>query len=119
MQKQLLVGLVFAALLAVPGVSLAHGGHAHKAIGTVSSINGNNVMVKTTDGKTVMVMLDSKTKVTRGKTTLEAGALKVGDRIVAEGPEEKEMIMATSVKVGAATATAAKKDAAHPHTEAH
>ena len=119
MQKHWLFGLVLAALLAGPGVILAHEGHAHKAIGTVSSISGNNVRVKTTDGKTVMVMLDSKTKVTRGKTTLEAGALKVGDRIVAEGREEKEMIMATSVKVGAATATAAKKDAAHPHTAAH
>jgi hypothetical protein len=59
-------------------------------------------MVKTTDGKTVMVMLDAKTKITRDKAKLDVSALKVGDRIVAEGPESKDMIMATSVKLGEA-----------------
>ena len=47
---------------------LAHGGHTHKVMGTVSSVQGNHLMVKTADGKTAMVMLDAKTKITRGKT---------------------------------------------------
>jgi Domain of unknown function (DUF5666) len=95
--------------LAVPSVARAHEGHAHKVMGTVSSVDGKNLVVKTTDGKTVMVMLDAKTKITQGKNKVEASSLKVGDRVVAEGPEEKEMIMATSVKVGDVPATAAKK----------
>ncbi len=111
MQKYSITALVLATLIAVPTLGWAHEGHAHKAMGTVSSVQGNNVMVKTTDGKTVMVMLDAKTKITNGKTKLDAAALKVGDRVVAEGPEEKEMIMATSVRVGAASATA--KSATH------
>lgn len=53
-------------------------------------------MVKTADGKTVMVMLDAKTAVTRGKTKLDATAVKVGERVVAEGIEEKEMIKSRS-----------------------
>ena len=88
-------------VLAVPGAR-AHEGHAHKVMGTVSSVDGNNLMVKTTDGKSVMVMMDAKTKVMQGKTTVKSSTLKVGDRIVAEGTEQKQMIMATSVKVGTA-----------------
>jgi hypothetical protein len=78
-------------------------------MGTVSSISGKNLMVKGTDGKTVMVMLDAKTKITQGKKKVELSSLKVGDRVVAEGPEEKEMIMATTVKVGEVPAATTKK----------
>jgi hypothetical protein len=53
-----------------------------------------------------MVMLDAKTKVTKGTTKLAATALKVGDRVVASGPEDKSMIMAETVKVAAAAAPA-------------
>ena len=106
------IGMAALALLvtcAVPAVSLAHGGHAHKVMGTVSSVDGQNFTVKTTDGKTVMVMMDAKTKITRGKTKVDATSLKVGERIVAEGAEDKTMIMATSVQLAAAPATTAKK----------
>jgi len=61
-----------------------------------------------TAGKNVMVMLDAKTAITRGKTKLDATAVKVGERVVAEGPEEKEMIMAKTVKLGEAVAAARK-----------
>lgn len=109
-------GVALIAALASPAVSWAHEGHSEKVMGTVSSVDGNTVMVKTTAGKTVMVMLDAKTKITRGKTTLKVADLKVGDRVVAQGPEEKEMIMATSVQLGAASSTgaaAAKHEAGH------
>lgn len=102
MNKKWFVGAALAAVLAVPAFGWAHEGHDHTVMGTVSSIDGTNLMVKTTDGKTVMVMMDAKTKITKGATKLEAAALKVGDRVVAAGPEEKEMIMAETVKVGGA-----------------
>jgi hypothetical protein len=106
MTRNLIAGVALMAGLAFPVAGLAHEGHAHKVIGTVASVNGSNLMVKTTDGKTVMVMLDARTTVLQGKTKLEPGALKVGDRIVAEGPEEKEMVTATSVRLGAPVAAA-------------
>ena len=109
MKKWIAGVVVLTVALLIPRFARAHEGHAHKVMGTVTSINGTDLMVKTADGKSVMVMLDSKTKVTQGKTKLDAAMLKVGDRIVAEGPEEKKMIMATSVKVGAAPAAVAKK----------
>lgn len=116
MNRTWIPGVALIAVLAIPAVSLAHEGHAHKVMGTVASVDGNHLMVKTTDGKTVMVMLDTKTKVTQGKTKVTAAALRVGDRVVAEGTEEKEMVMATSVQIGAAPAAAAKPAAAtHGH----
>src|SRR2546425_10657661 len=99
MNKKWITAVALAGALVVPAVAHAHEGHAHKVMGTVSSVDGNHVMVKTTDGKTVMVMLDAKTTITRGKTKLDAAAVKVGERVVAEGMEENKMIMAKTVKL--------------------
>jgi uncharacterized low-complexity protein len=107
--KKLMIAAVAALALLIPSIAPAHEGHAHKAMGTITSVQGNNVMVKTTEGKSVMVMLDAKTKITQGKTKVEASALKVGDRIVAEGPEHQEMIMAATVRLGEVPAAPAKK----------
>ena len=108
--KAWMIGLALLALVVMaPSAAPAHEGHAHKVMGTISSVQGSNLMVKGTDGKTVMVMLDAKTKITRGTAKVELTTLKVGDRVVAEGPEEKGMIMATTVKLGEAPAAAAKK----------
>ena len=108
--KTWMIGVaVLAAALLAPRMSSAHEGHDHTVMGTISSIDGTNLMVKTTDGKTTMVMMDAKTKITRGTAKLDAKALKVGDRVVATGAEEHEMIMAATVKVGTAPAAAPKK----------
>jgi hypothetical protein len=90
-----IVGLV----LASPLTAHAKTARAHKVSGTISSIQGNNVMVKEADGTTVTVMLDGKTHYTRGKATAEKSALKVGEHIVAHGTKEKAGLMATTVKI--------------------
>lgn len=108
MNMKWIAGMALMATLVVPAVSLAHEGHSEKVMGTVSSTDGNNLMVKTTAGKTIMVMMDAKTKVMRVKEKLTAADVKVGDRVVAEGAEEKGMLMATSVQLGAAPAVTAK-----------
>ena len=109
MNTKWIAGSALMAALALPAVSLAHEGHSEKVMGTISSVQGNNLMVKTAAGMTVMVMLDSKTKITQGKTKVDASALKVGERVVAQGPEEKKMIMATNVRLAAMPAKTAKK----------
>ena len=108
MNKKWIIAVALAGTLGVPAIARAHEGHAHKVMGTVSSVEGNHVMVKTTDGKTVMVMLDAKTAITRGKTKLDAAAVTVGERVVAEGIEEKKMIVAKTVRLGEAAASARK-----------
>ena len=122
--KSILVAIIGLAVLVIaPGVVRAHDGEVHKVMGTISSIQDKNLMVKEANGKTMMVMLDAKTKITRGKATVPASELKVGDRIVASGPEEKEMITAQTVQIGAAPAakttatTAPGKTPEKPHTD--
>ena len=106
--KSMLVAMIGLALLvSAPAIVRAHDGEVHKVMGTIASIQDKNLMVKEANGKTMMVMLDAKTKITRGKATVPAGELKVGDRIVASGPEEKEMITAQTVQIGVAPATKA------------
>ncbi len=108
MRRSLIAGLALAAVLIVPAAVLAHGAHVHKVVGTVSTIDGNHVMVKTTDGKTVMVMLNAKTKITQGKVKADAAALKAGSRLVAQGTEDKGIVTATVVQIGTAPAVAAR-----------
>ena len=99
-----LSALTLAAVLALAGQGTvaAHEGHTHKVLGTVSSVQGNHVEVKTTDGKNVTVMLDAKTKITRGKEKLDASAIKVGGRVSIDAMQEKDMMMAQAVKLGIA-----------------
>ena len=105
MNKNWIVVVALAGALLVPTVARAHE-NDKTVMGTVSTVDGNNLTVKTADGKSVMVMMDAKTKITKGTTKLAATALKVGDRVVASGPEDKNMIMAETVKVAAAPAPA-------------
>src|SRR3954462_11744228 len=103
--KTWMTTVVMCLALLAPAVARAHEGHLHKALGTVASIDGQHVGLKTTDGKTLTVMLDKTTTVTRGKDTLDASALKVGERVSVDYMEEKGMNMAHAVKL----ATAAPK----------
>ena len=108
MKKWMVTIAMFTVMLIAP-VAHAHEGHAHKVMGTVSSIDGKNIMVKTTDGKTVTVMLDGKTKITQGKNKVDVSAMKVGERLVAEGPEKNSVMTATTIRLGEATPATAKK----------
>jgi len=111
--KKWMIGLaILGVVMLAPRVALAHEGHDHTVMGTISSIDGTNLMVKTADGKQTMVMMDAKTKITQGTAKVDVKALKVGDRVVATGAETQGMISATTVKVGAAPAAAAAKTAA-------
>src|SRR5262249_9065807 len=95
-----IAALIVAVALIVPSFALAHEGHMHKLLGTIASVDGPHVNVKGTDGKTLTVMLDSKTSITRGKDKVDASALKVGERVSVDYMEEKGMAMAHAVKLG-------------------
>ena len=100
MKKLMMVVVACVALLA-PAVAGAHEGHLHEALGTISSVDGQHVVVTTTAGKSMTVMLDKDTTVTRGKDKLDASALKVGERVSVDYMEEKGMNMAHAVKLAA------------------
>ena len=108
MKTNWMVALALTAALALPVLAFAHEGHVHKALGTIATINGEHVEIKTTDGKNLTVMLDKKTTVTRGKEKLDATALKVGERISVDYMEQNKMMMAQAIKLSTTTATAKK-----------
>jgi hypothetical protein len=63
--------------------------------------------VRVTDGKTVKVVLNAKTALARGKQKVDVAALKAGERVVVEVPNEKDMI-ASKVTLLALRAAATK-----------
>ena len=104
MSRKWIIGAALVGALALPVVTLAHGGHTHKVMGTVSAVSADRVEVKSTDGKVVVVVLNAKTAITRGKTKLDATALKLGERVSIDYTQEKDVNAATAVKLATAPA---------------
>jgi len=107
------------------GMAMAHGGAEHIA-GTVTAIEGDHVTVKTTDGKSVTVMVNPKTKYLKDKTAMTKADLTIGTRVVIDATMDAKMKMytASEVRLGVA-APAAKPAATSPatkgaaHTDGH
>jgi hypothetical protein len=98
--KNWMVTVVAVASLAFSTTGLAHEGHTHKALGTITSLQADKVEIKKTDGKALTVLLDKKTTVTRGKEKLDATALKVGERVSVEYMESNKVMTAHAFKLG-------------------
>ena len=83
---------------------LAHEGHEHKVMGTVTMAAADHVMLKDKDGKDVTVKVTKDTKV-KAKPAIKVEDIKVGTRIVVTAVEEKDKSMtAKNIEVGAAPA---------------
>ena len=103
---------LFATVLAVAVLALgsgarllAHDGHEHKVMGTVTMAAADHVMLKDKDGKDVMVKVTKDTKV-KAKPAVKVEDIKVGSRIVITAVEEKDKsLTAKSIEVGVVPAT--------------
>ena len=102
--KNLVAVVLAALLLSLPGIARAHEGHTHKVLGTVTDIDYPHLEVTTTDKKSVTIMLDAATVITRGKVKIKDIDIKVGDRISAETNEKGGMMMVKTLKIGVAPA---------------
>ena len=98
--------LVLAAALLAPAVPLAHPGHDHKLMGTISSIDKNKVVVKTTEGKDMTFEITPLTAFKRGKEKGAAADLKAGMRVVVNIGDGVEPPKAKEVQYSAATTSA-------------
>ena len=102
---------LFATVLALAVLSLgsgvrllAHEGHEHKVMGTVTMAAADHVMLKDKDGKDVMVKVTKDTKV-RAKPSVKVQDIEVGSRVVVTAVEEKDKTMtAKSIEVGVVAA---------------
>jgi hypothetical protein len=97
--------LVLAAALLAPAVPLAHPGHDHKLMGTISSIDENKVVVKTTEGKDMTFEITPLTAFKRGKDKGAAADLKAGMRVVVNIGNGVEPLKAKEVQYSAASTT--------------
>lgn len=89
-------------------LAFAHEGHDHKVMGTITMAASDHVMLKTTDGKDVTIRVTKDTKVTRDKRAMKPQDVKVGTRVVVTAIEEKGVMKAKEILVGAETKPAAK-----------
>jgi hypothetical protein len=97
--------LVFAAVCAAGSQALAHEGHDHKILGTVTTATAERVTLKDVDGKDVTVLVTKDTKV-KAKLLLKVQEIKPGTRVVITAREGKDKTMvARTIEVGASSTT--------------
>jgi hypothetical protein len=100
-RRTLLAALALFGLSLVPAV--AHEGHDHKVLGTVTEITATNLTVRAVkDGAISVVAFAPTTKVTRGREKLATSDIKVGDRVVVNIGAGKAPLTAKAVELGGA-----------------
>ena len=106
MKKFLFV--VLALSLFIPSLALAHPGHEHKLMGTITSNDKNKIVIKTTEGKDATFEVTPTTTYKHGTAKGTLAELKAGMRVVASGEEAKgnEPMKAKEVQYSAPAATA-------------
>ena len=96
---------LFTLSAATGGRLLAHPGHEHKVLGTVTMAATDHVMLKSNDGKDVTVQVTKETKILMAKKPMKIEDVKAGMRIVVTAVTEKEQVMAKVIELGAGAAT--------------
>ena len=96
---------VLALSLLVPALPMAHPGHDHKLMGTVTSIDKNKVGMKTTEGKEATFEVTPTTSFKNGSKKGMQSDLKVGMRVVVNVGDGVEPIKAKEVQYSTAATT--------------
>jgi hypothetical protein len=107
--KRWIVAVVIALMGAPVAISLAHEGHEHRIMGTVSMRHEFHLEVKATDGKTTVLTLTDKTKVRRGDATATLDSVKKGERVAVtavetKGKDGRTIVVATEIRLSAGAA---------------
>ena len=103
--KSFLFAVLALGLLA-PAVPMAHPGHDHKLMGTISSIDKNKIVMKTTEGKDMTFEIVPITSFKRGAQKGMQTDLKAGMRVVVNVGDGVEPLKAKEVQYSAPTTTA-------------
>lgn len=86
---------------------LAHPGHPHKMMGTVTMATPDHLMMKTTDGKDATVQITADTKILKKKKkAMTVDDLKPGVRVVVTALMDENVMTAKTIEIGAAATTA-------------
>lgn len=106
MVRRTAIALVALFALTLPGPAvLAHEGHDHKIMGTVTMAAADHVMLKDKDGKDVTVKVTKDTKV-KSKPASKVEEIKAGTRVVITATQAKDKsFTAKTIEVGVTTAS--------------
>ena len=108
MTRRLMLAVI-ATVAVFPLQALAHEGHDHKVLGTVTMAAADHVMLKDKDNKDVTVYLTRETKVLKDKKPVKVEDIKTGLRVVITATTVKEngveKMVAKQVELGAAQST--------------
>jgi len=95
--------------IATDAVAIAHPGHDHKVLGTVTMAAADHVMVKDKAGTDVTVHITAETKVVQAKKAMTVNDIKPGMRVVITAVTVKEKdvekLVAKTIELGTAPAT--------------
>src|SRR3954462_1721127 len=86
-------------LVAVP-VALAHDGHIHTVMGTVTAVDQKHVEVKTPSGEVLSIALNEKTTFVRAKKKIDPAELTVGKRVVVGIGNGEDPLIAGEIQIG-------------------
>ena len=104
MTKRFILAVTAAAVMTVArgGVAIAHPGHEHKIMGTVTMAAADHVMLKDKDGKDATVSINKDTKFVRAKKAMKVSDVKVGMRVVvtAATDENDDKSVAKIIELG-------------------
>ena len=87
-------------LLCAGGV-LAHDGHIHLIMGTVTARDAKHIEVKTPIGENLSIAITPKTTATRDKRKVPLSEVQVGRRVVVGIGNGEDPLMAGEIQVGA------------------
>ena len=85
--------------------ALAHPGHDHKVLGTVTTAAADRLVLKDRAGKDMTVRVIAATRVLKDKRRARIEDVKVGDRVVATVATENEQLVAKLLEVGTPSPT--------------
>ena len=97
---------ILALSLLVPALPMAHPGHDHKLMGTITSIDKNKVAMKTTEGKDMTFEIVPTTAFKTGTKKGAQAELKAGMRVVVNVGDGVEPLKAKEVQYSAPATTA-------------
>ena len=80
---------------------LAHDGHIHKVMGTVTARDARHLEVKTPSGENLSIAITPKTTATRNKRRVPLSEVQVGRRVVVGIGNGEDPLQAGEIQVGA------------------
>ena len=115
------IGAAVVTLLVAVPVALAHEGHTHTVMGTVTAVDQKHVEIKTPSGEILSIALNEKTTFVRAKRKIDAAELQVGKRVVIGIGNGEDPLIAGEIQIGGEPAAASQSaHRAHPvHKDSH